>query len=121
INYDAGRVRPETLLRTLNDLGFAPRETDHDDMFAEEEQDLRNAKRIALIAGGLVSLASVLMILRVWLGASPIFVFGQAILSVLRFLQFLSLFDLRRTSSVMHAIPSAADSLSWTVFPHKQQ
>src|SRR5699024_6972366 len=67
----------------LNDLGFAPRETDHDDTFAEEEQDLKNAKRIALIAGGLVSLASVLMILRVWQGASPIFVFGQAILAVL--------------------------------------
>src|SRR5690625_1441446 len=83
INYDAGRVRPETLLRTLNDLGFAPRETDHDDTFAEEEQDLKNAKRIALIAGGLVSLASVLMILRVWQGASPIFVFGQAILAIL--------------------------------------
>src|SRR5699024_12490185 len=54
-----------------------------DDTFAEEEQDLKNAKRIALIAGGLVSLASVLMILRVWQGASPIVVFGQAILAIL--------------------------------------
>src|SRR5699024_12038601 len=36
-----------------------------------------------MIAEGLVSLASVLMILRVWQGASPIFVFCQAILAIL--------------------------------------
>src|SRR5699024_12531731 len=83
IDCGARRVPQGTLLRTLKDLGFPPRETDHDDTCAEEEQDLKSAKLIALIAGGLVSLASVFMIPRVWQGASPIFVFVQAILAIL--------------------------------------
>src|SRR5699024_8530329 len=81
VEYDAGRVRPEKMMRTLNDLGFTPRESDHD-TFAEEEQELKKAKRIAWIAVGLVSLASILMIFRIWQGASPVFVYGQAILAV---------------------------------------
>ena len=83
VNYDAGRVRQETLMRTLNDLGFSLRDTDRDDTFAEEEKDLKNAKRIAGIAGGLVSLASILMILRLWQGTSLGFVYSQAVLAIL--------------------------------------
>src|SRR5699024_12301437 len=76
-----GRFIPETFFGPMTDLGFASREPNHDNTFEQDEHALKNAKRIALIAGGLVSLASVLLILRVWQGASPIFVFGQAILA----------------------------------------
>lgn len=82
IEYDAGRVRPEKMMRTLNDLGFTSREPDHD-TFAEEEQELKKAKHIAWMAGVLIVLASILMAFTLWLGPSLWRTYGQAILAVL--------------------------------------
>ncbi|UYG98168.1 heavy metal translocating P-type ATPase [Cytobacillus firmus] len=82
IEYDAGRVLPEKMMRTLNDLGFTPRESDHD-TFAEEEQELKKAKRVAWIAGVLVALASILMLITFWQGDSLGNVYGQGFLAIL--------------------------------------
>ncbi len=103
INYDAGRVRPEKMMRTLNDLGFTPRDADQD-TFAEEEQELKKAKRTAWIAGGLVTLATILMLVTLWQGPSLGRSYGQAVLAIIS-----------ATWPAWFVLRNAGQSLSWGI------
>lgn len=68
--YDQERVRPEVLKDTLTKLGYSPRDPDLSGAIAEEERELRHARRIALAMAVLIALASALMIAAIGWGSS---------------------------------------------------
>jgi Cu+-exporting ATPase len=62
VRYDPQRVTPGEIRRTLEALGFAPREPDEAALLAAEGQQLADARRRALQAGILLVLTSGLML-----------------------------------------------------------
>lgn len=62
VKYDPARVLPTTIQEVLEDIGYTVREPDHAEIFVEEERDLAHARRLALLAGGLLLAATALMV-----------------------------------------------------------
>jgi P-type Cu+ transporter len=62
VQYDPTRVRVEEIEQALEDIGFAVHAPDEAEIFAQEEQELRDALRKTMIAGVLLVLASGLML-----------------------------------------------------------
>jgi Cu+-exporting ATPase len=71
IEYDPARVTPETIIGTLEEIGFAVREPDEATIFVQEEQELAVARRKAVVALGLLGAASAVMLMSAWRGPSP--------------------------------------------------
>jgi len=71
VRYDPQRVTPGEIRRTLEALGFAPREPDEAARLAAEERELAQARRKALQAGILLLLTSGLMLAGHVSGPSP--------------------------------------------------
>ena len=71
VEYDPGRVLPETIAGALRSIGFTTRAPDEAIRFAEEEQELEHARRTAGVALGLLVAASALMLAAGWWGPSP--------------------------------------------------
>lgn len=82
IRYDPDRVRPETLRETLTTLGYQPRSPELANALAEEERELRHARRTALEMGILATPAVILMLLAIWLGTRPGFSVAEAAIAL---------------------------------------
>lgn len=61
IRYDPGRISDHKIRETLEDLGYTARDPDQAETFAEEEEELAGARRKAVISGGLLAAASLVM------------------------------------------------------------
>lgn len=132
VNYDPGRVRVDAVTRTLQHLGFAVREPDKVDVFAEEEKELALAKRVAKVAGTLVTVAAILMLVRYIVGSSLGFNVAQGVLALVSAFWPVSFVfrnafqSLRRGILNQDVLAASAASaglvggvlgLIWTVFP----
>lgn len=86
VRYDPVRVPVAALTDTLRDLGFTVRDPDRADVFVEEERELARARRIAAETGGLVAIATLLMIAALWGDPAPVvrpaMLFAQAALAL---------------------------------------
>ncbi len=71
VEYDPGRVLPETIAGALRSIGFTTRAPDEAIRFAEEDRELEHARRTAQVALGLLVVASALMLAAGWWGPSP--------------------------------------------------
>jgi Cu+-exporting ATPase len=61
VRYDPAQVDESEIWRILQDLGYEPRQSDPEERFEKEEEDLAAARRKAAIAGGLLVGVSALM------------------------------------------------------------
>ncbi|GIK37023.1 MAG: copper-translocating P-type ATPase [Chloroflexota bacterium] len=70
VEYDPARVSAATIEAALEDLGYSVHALDQAEIFAQEEHELQMARRKAIVAGGLVLAASVLMVIALIAGPS---------------------------------------------------
>lgn len=63
VEYDPARVSAGEIEGALEDLGYSVHASDQAEIFAQEEHELQMARRKAIVAGGLVLAASVLMVI----------------------------------------------------------
>ncbi|MCL4302086.1 MAG: heavy metal translocating P-type ATPase [Anaerolineae bacterium] len=63
VEYDPARVSAGEIEGALEDLGYSVHAPDQAEIFAQEEHELQMARRKAIVAGGLVLTASVLMVI----------------------------------------------------------
>ncbi len=86
VRYDPTKVTESDIRRTLEDLGYTPRDPDQAEIFAEEERELAAARRKALLAGGLLAGASALMAAMFFLGQNLFLATAMAALALVTFL-----------------------------------
>ncbi len=70
VDYDSKRVTPPVIEDALEDIGYTVHAPDEAEIFAQQEQELTNARRKAIEAGVLLLAASVLMVVTLVLGVS---------------------------------------------------
>jgi Cu+-exporting ATPase len=85
VRYDPTRVTESDIRRTLEDLGYVPRDPDQAEIFAEEERELASARRKALLAGGLLVGASALMAAMLFLGQNLFLAAAMGVLALVTF------------------------------------
>lgn len=71
ITYAPTQVMPTTIQEVLEDIGYTVRAPDQAGIFADEEQELNHARRLAVLAGALLLAATVLMIISARWGPHP--------------------------------------------------
>ena len=85
VRYDPTKVTESDIRRTMEDLGYAPRDPDQAEIFAEEERELAGARRKALLAGGLLAGASALMAAMLFLGQNLLLAAAMGVLALVTF------------------------------------
>ena len=70
VEYDPTRVSPRIIEKNLEDIGYTIHVPDATEIFAQEEHELRGARRKAVIAGVLLLVASALMLTVLFAGPS---------------------------------------------------
>jgi Cu+-exporting ATPase len=70
VEYDPTRISPKVIEKNLEDIGYTIHVPDATEIFAQEEHELRGARRKAIIAGVLLLAASALMLTALLAGPS---------------------------------------------------
>jgi Cu+-exporting ATPase len=82
VQYDPGRVNATTIEEALEDIGYTVHAPDEAALFAQEEHELRMARRKAIIAGALLLTASAVMLGALLAGPSLLRTLAMSVLAL---------------------------------------
>lgn len=68
VEYEPSRLEADTIVESLEEIGYSVREPDEASVLAEEERELRDARGKAFMGAVLLAAASALMLVALWQG-----------------------------------------------------
>ena len=85
VRYDPTKISEHEIRETLEDLGYTARDSNQQELFAEEEQELAEARRKAVLSGAFLAAASALMGTMLLMGENVLLTAAMGILALFLF------------------------------------
>lgn len=85
VRYDPTKISEHEIRETLEDLGYAARDPNQQELFAEEERELAEARRKAVLSGAFLAAASALMGTMLLMGENVLLTAAMGILALFLF------------------------------------